>query len=88
MSYRKCFKCGDALSELRPYGPEGADVCFECMTSDPDLEEIAKGNFLDILGENPMILVDQDGNITVASSEEELIDLISQAANKKPPTIH
>lgn len=45
----RCFKCGRAEDrtldargkftvELRPYGPGGADVCFECATATPEAE--------------------------------------------------
>lgn len=26
----KCCHCGSSESELRPYGPNGAPVCFDC----------------------------------------------------------
>ena len=31
--------------ELRPYGPGGAFVCFQCMTATPERERQAKRNF-------------------------------------------
>jgi len=31
----KCEDCG-ALEELRPYGPGGKNVCFNCMMKDPE----------------------------------------------------
>ena len=30
MAERACCHCGDTAAELRPYGPNGAYVCFEC----------------------------------------------------------
>lgn len=37
---RRCFYCGtgDALQELRNYGPGGSDVCVACVT-DPRYPE-------------------------------------------------
>ena len=31
--------------ELRPYGPGGADICFECATSSPSREAQTKAAF-------------------------------------------
>lgn len=30
----ECHKCGSTDKELRPYGPEGEDVCFSCGMGD------------------------------------------------------
>lgn len=35
---------GDA-AELRPYGPNGAWICFNCMTASPEREAEAKRQF-------------------------------------------
>jgi hypothetical protein len=50
----KCYLCGavdlepdgkgDAV-ELRPYGPNGAWICFYCMKSSPEREAEAKKQF-------------------------------------------
>ena len=37
----KCQMCGKT-EELRPYGPNGENVCFDCMMKD---EEAAKRQF-------------------------------------------
>lgn len=44
----KCDLCGVA-EETRPYGPNGENVCFDCMLKD---EEAAKKRFDAILGGN------------------------------------
>ena len=31
--------------ELRPYGPNGSFICFDCMISNTDLEKIARDNY-------------------------------------------
>jgi hypothetical protein len=31
----RCEMCG-RLKELRPYGPNGENVCFECAKKDPE----------------------------------------------------
>lgn len=45
----KCYVCGapdgNGGSELRPYGPRGAWVCFNCATS-PEREAETRRNFL------------------------------------------
>lgn len=33
-----CFYCGTSESELRPYGPDGAPICFRCMKAAPERE--------------------------------------------------
>ena len=45
---RKCFYCGTPETdgdELRPYGPSGAWLCFDCMKVDPERETEAKRQF-------------------------------------------
>lgn len=32
--------------DVRPYGHNGSLICFNCVKSSPELEEIAKNNFL------------------------------------------
>ena len=44
---QQCDDCGK-IAELRPYGPGGACVCFECMKKD---EESAKERFIALLPE-------------------------------------
>jgi len=31
-----CHYCGPTGEEMRPYGPEGADVCYPCATATPE----------------------------------------------------
>lgn len=38
---KTCHYCGPTDRELRPYGPEGSDICFPCMKADPEREEAA-----------------------------------------------
>lgn len=33
-----CDFCG-IVSETRPYGPNGEEICFECGTKDPEMTE-------------------------------------------------
>ena len=46
---RTCSCCGQlegtGKREIRPYGKDGADICFECMTSDPEKEMEARKQF-------------------------------------------
>ena len=42
---QQCDFCGK-IAELRPYGPEGETICFECMMKD---EASAKRQFAKIL---------------------------------------
>jgi hypothetical protein len=40
---QQCDFCGK-IAELRPYGPNGETICFQCMMKD---EESAKKKFLE-----------------------------------------
>lgn len=40
----KCHYC-DKTSDLRPYGPRGAMVCFCCAMSTPERKAVTKHNF-------------------------------------------
>jgi len=40
---RKCCYCGKA-QDLRPYGPDFAPICFDCMKESPEREEEASKN--------------------------------------------
>ena len=80
-SVRRCFSCGRSEDhtrnwrgkftvELRPYGPGGVDVCFECATASPDAEVQAARSFAALLdateaiSDGPvMIGVDTNGPI-------------------------
>lgn len=42
---RKCHYCGET-TDLRPYGPRGAWVCFDCAMSTPEREAETGRNFL------------------------------------------
>jgi len=38
---QQCDECGE-IRELRPYGPDGKVVCFECLDSHPEWAEEAQ----------------------------------------------
>ena len=46
---RACSICCSTTEELRPYGQQGADICFDCMVADPVREAEAKKNFITLL---------------------------------------
>lgn len=50
--HAKCQLCGK-VDELRPYGPGGKFVCFECAMKD---EAEAKRQFAKLLGKGPVII--------------------------------
>ena len=44
--------------ELRPYGPKGERICFDCMTSTPELEKAAKRQFIGQLeASGPVVVI-------------------------------
>jgi len=53
----KCYYC-DKTSDLRPYGPRGSMVCFQCAMSTPDRQSETERNFrvqLDACGDVAVI---------------------------------
>lgn len=59
----KCHYCGKGpeKDEMRPYGPNGAWIHFDCMMADPKRTESAKQEFgkqLDAAG--PVAVIDGD----------------------------
>lgn len=44
----KCEYCG-RTEELRPYGPGGARICYDCGTATPEMKKIVAENFDKIL---------------------------------------
>ncbi len=86
MSGLVCYDCGDSENfprdtekgrqvELRPYGPGGAQVCFQCMKKTPETEQSAQRNFGVQLDANEVVgggatLLTSDG--PVPFSEEAL----------------
>ena len=44
---RSCYYChkGPEVDEMRPYGPGGAWIHFDCMKADPAREQTALNNF-------------------------------------------
>jgi hypothetical protein len=61
MKERKCYLCGTAEKELRPYGPKRQDVCFPCAMSTPERKAETERSFdaqLDACGNAPVIGLD------------------------------
>ena len=42
---RSCYYCKSIEKELRPYGPNGVDVCFECAMETPERMKTANEMF-------------------------------------------
>ena len=58
----KCIYCGDTEKkeevELRPYGPDGAWVCFPCATETPEREkETVKAFHSQLDGAGDIVLI-------------------------------
>lgn len=51
--HSKCQLCGQE-AELRPYGPNGESVCFDCGMKD---EEAAKRQFAKLLTGNEIVVI-------------------------------
>ena len=51
--HAKCEMCGKE-EELRPYGPNGESVCFDCMMKD---EEAGKRQFEKLLNVSDVVVI-------------------------------
>lgn len=40
-----CYNCGTTEKELRPYGPGGKPVCFDCAFATPEAQAQTEGAF-------------------------------------------
>ena len=75
----KCFYCPTTF-DLRPYGPKGAMVCFDCAMATPDREAETTANFaaqLNAAGDLPMIDGTEIGPYP-AEHNPMVIDVINQ----------
>lgn len=53
-----CVYCGSATEELRPYGPNGAWVCFPCAMQTPEREAEAARQFsAQIAAAGPVVII-------------------------------
>ena len=48
-----CQLCGKPNEELRPYGPNGESICFDCGMKD---EETTKRKFAELIGDSEKII--------------------------------
>ena len=67
----KCYKCG-TTKDLRPYGKDGAPVCFDCGTSTEEDQNIALEQFEKVLSKN-VVYIPMDMNKPALSYEESII---------------
>lgn len=49
-----CHYCG-ITDELRPYGPGGTPICFNCMKASPEREAAAGSAFMAVLDANAAV---------------------------------
>lgn len=56
---RACCHCGSEDAELRPYGPGGRDVCFDCAMGTPERKAQTERAYSRQLGmAGPVALID------------------------------
>ena len=46
---QECKFCGGKEKETRPYGKDGKEICFDCMTATPEVEKEAERRFKELL---------------------------------------
>lgn len=56
----KCCHCGTADAELRPYGPGGAPVCFDCGMK-PENQPTTEAQLKTILDQPGPMVIDGSG---------------------------
>lgn len=62
----RCIHCG-AGRDLRPYGPDGAPICFKCAMETPDRKAEAERQLAAMLGEaGPVSVLTEDGPMPYA----------------------
>lgn len=55
---RSCIYCGSTEAELRPYGPNGADICFSCMKASPERQAVARERLgMQLMAPGELVLV-------------------------------
>lgn len=50
---QQCDECGQ-IAELRPYGPGGKVVCFNCLEAHPEWEAEAVARFRHLVSGEPL----------------------------------
>jgi hypothetical protein len=67
---RKCHYC-DEGSDLRPYGPNGAFVCFSCTMGTPERKKEAEAQFVNQLLaiKGPALIGLEEGPVPVPNSQ-------------------
>lgn len=68
----QCCYCGNATPEdLRPYGPKGAQVCFDCAMATPEREAEAKRQFCSLLNAaGDVVVLTQDGPVPLDGGKQ------------------
>lgn len=78
-SKQSCVHCKTTEKELRPYGPNGAWVCYDCAMS-PEHKEETRINFDAQLRAaakvNPIVVIDSEHGPIPASSDPRLIEML------------
>jgi hypothetical protein len=71
---KKCFYCEQDKEDIRPYGPGGSYICFDCTISTPEREALAHAQF-DLQMEaaaqhSSVVVVGEDGGVRPATQDE------------------
>jgi hypothetical protein len=72
MSDNGCCYCGTVEKELRPYGPEGKNVCFRCAMETPERVAEAENQLAQALGEaGPVATLTSAGPVPFVQSSAD-----------------
>ena len=70
----KCFYCKIEFLELRPYGPNGAMVCFACAMSTPERKSLTEKMFGYASDQSPIMILCDDGLKTPEEFEQKSLE--------------
>jgi hypothetical protein len=71
-----CFYCKQTknMAKIRPYGPNGEDVCEDCVKADPEKNRIAREQYGKLLNQaakvSKIVFLSERGPVPVVAGSE------------------
>jgi hypothetical protein len=82
-----CHYCLEPNEDMRPYGPGGSKVCYDCATATPEREQETSLNFIALLeataatvSSGTKVVLIGDGQMTGMSLEQAMEYLVQDLA--------
>lgn len=87
---KNCFYCKQDKDDIRPYGPGGSYICFDCTISTPERNAAAKQQFMAQMEaaaqHTGIVTIGGDGGVRPATQDEIIEALGEDAASQHQPT--